>query len=304
MKSILLFAILLIWKVSYAQELNRQTQTLQENLIVINRLLEVDSLNASLFFERGILNYELENFGDALDDYNTSIKINPKNPAYYFHRGILYYTFQKADMAIMDADMALKHTETDDSLKYKILTNRGNAKAMKRDFSGAYQDYLTVLNYDSNDIAVLTNLGAVLDDLGETEEAIEYLKRVIELEPYFTGGYTNLAFRYMSLGNYPKALELNNKVLELQPNQPLGLNNRGYVKYKLGDLKGAQIDVNKSIELYPENSYAYKNRALIFIEMKEYKKACNDLDQAIKLNFTKMYGDEVIHLESKYCENN
>ncbi len=57
---------------------------------------------------------------------------------------------------------------------------------------------MKVLQFDSTNVAVLTNLGGVLDDLNLGEEAIHYLEKVIRLYPETVGGYGNLAFRNIS----------------------------------------------------------------------------------------------------------
>lgn len=266
----------------------------------VTELIETGPALPELYDLRAQIHSELKNHRQAAEDFTEAIALAPQDPIYYHHRAILFYTIQQPDLAIKDNNEALKYVKND-SLKYSIINNRGNARLMKRDFQGAYDDYMQVLRFDSTHMGVLTNLGAVLDDLGRDDEAILYLERAIRLHPDFVGGYGNLAFRHASKGRYKEAMALYNKVLELDPNEALAYNNRGFVKYKTGDLKGALQDINKSLEMYPSNSYAYKNRALVYIAQKDPEPACADLEQAAAYGFTEMYGPEVVELMAKHC---
>jgi len=268
----------------------------------VNLLINRDSSVADYFDFRADLYFQMRLFEDAKSDYDKAVALAPNDPLCYHYRSNFYLSMQQPDLAIEDNNRALALVKND-TLKYAIVLNRGACYSMKRDFQKAYDDYLTVLNFDSTSQTALTDMGTVLDELGRRDESIAYLEKVVRLYPDFVGGYGNLAFQFTEMGQYQKALDYNNKVLELDPKEPFGYNNRGYVKYKMNDLKGAMQDVNHSLELYPENSYAYRNRALIFIALKQFSFACTDLKKAIALGFTAMYGDEVQKLLDKYCTN-
>lgn len=277
-------------------------QKFEASLAILDRLLAADSSVAEYYEYRGLVHQELKNYEKAFLDFTGAIQRDPFTPMHYMRRAVILYTVQLPDEAISDNTKALSLLGSKDTLRYHVLTNRGSAKAMKRDFQGAFEDYWAVYQHDSSNKAVMTNLGAVMDELGRGEEAIPILERAIRLYPDWSGGYGNLAFRYIDRGDFKKALELCNKVLELDPADPLGYNNRGHVKYKMNDLEGALKDINKSLEMYPSNSYAYRNRALVYLAKKEKKKACADLAKASELGFTQMYGEEVEQLQKEHCK--
>lgn len=272
----------------------------EQALTEVTGLIKKSPAVADYYDFRAEVYMRMKMFGDAMSDYDKAISLEPRNSLFYLHRGILFYTTQNPDEAIRDNDTALKWVKVD-SMVNLLLLNRGACYIMKREFQRAYEDFLQIVKTDSTDLGALNNLGAVLDELGRSDEAISYLQKVVKLYPKDAAGYINLAFQYSKKGEYRKALEWSDKVLEIDPESPQGYNNRGYVKYKLKDLQGAMKDVNRSLEIYPENSYAYRNRALIFIELKQMSKACEDLKKAISLGFIEMYGDEVQKLLDKYC---
>jgi tetratricopeptide (TPR) repeat protein len=207
---------------------------------------------------------------------------------------------QMPDESIEDYNKAIKYIG-DDTLKYGLICNRGNARKMKRDFQAAYEDYKMVLDFDSTNVQALVNLGGMLDDQGKVQEAIMYLEKAIRLAPDEVSAIGNLGYRYMDVGDYKKAIKQFSRVLELSPHDPFAYNNMGYAKYKMNDLRNALKDIDHSIKLYPENSYAYRNRALVYLAMKQTDKACEDLQQAINLGYTPRYGNDVQQLIEKHC---
>jgi Flp pilus assembly protein TadD len=281
--------------------------SLYENYFTLEEadsLLKTDPKNPDYYDLRGEIYFQLNRMDEAHRDYSKSIALNSTEPTYYQHRAILLWSLKMPDEAIADCNQALLYAGKDDTLKHHTLGVRGNAKAMKRDYQGAYEDYMTIFKLDSTDVGALTGLGAVLDDLGKEDDAIAYLERALKLSPNDVGVNGNLGYRHMMKGNYQKALGYYNKALELDPESGLSYNNRGFIYNKLNHYDQALTDVNKSLVLFPENAFAYKNRALIYIDLKQEDKACADIQKALQYGFTEMYGDEVELLKKKHCLKN
>lgn len=269
-------------------------------LMLINPQITANPKDAENYSLRGSIYEEMKEIDDALADFSTAILFDPHNFIYYNKRHGLYLSLQMIDESLQDIDSAIKYADKD-SIKYGLICNRGNAKCFKRDFQGAYDDYMQLYRFDTTSLQALTSLGGVLDDMNREKDAIIYLQSAVRLYPTDIVSIGNLGYRYAASGDYVKALAMYKKVLELSPDEPVTLNNMGYVQYKMKDLPGALKNIEKSISLYPANSYAYRNRALVYIAMKQKDMACDDLKQAVKKGFTKMYGDEVEKLIHEHC---
>jgi tetratricopeptide (TPR) repeat protein len=285
-----------------AREL-KDNEQFEDALKEVNRLIRLNPGDADFFDFRADVFSKMGLLEEAKKDYDKAISLEPKEAVYFHHRSLFYMQMQQPDLAIEDNNSALQWIKKD-TLKYALILNRGECYRMKRDFERAYNDFITVLQFDSTSLSALNNIANVLGDMKRPAEALTYLQKLIRIYPNDIGGYVNLAFHYTEQGDYKKALEINNKVLEMNPNIPYAYNNRGFVKYKLNDLRGAMEDINHSLQMLPGNSFAFKNRALIFIELKQYNLACDDLKKAISLGFTKIYGDEAQNLLEKYCTRN
>lgn len=310
MKTLLLTITLLLSSISFSQTADECYKTsldllakkdLKGALKNIENAILIDQKNIDFYLLKAEIFANAGMYKDGYDCFSVALTIEPKNSLIYSTRGIYLQSFQKFDSSIEDYSKAIELAEND-TLKYSYYTNRGSAKSQKRDFIGAYNDYMISYNHDSTNLAVLVNLGTVCDDAGKSDETLKYLLKAVEVDPTFVASYANIGFVYQMRGDHAKALEYYDKVLEMDPNEPLGYSNRSYSRLKTGDVKGALKDIDKSIKIYPTNSYAYKVRALIYIEKKKFEDACADLNTASELGYTTMYGNEVIELQKQHCK--
>ena len=93
-----------------------------------------------------------------------------------------------------------------------------------------------------------------------------------------------------------------NKAIAINDKNFLTYDNRGYVFFLEGKTDQALADINKSIQMDESNAFAYKNRALVYIKLKNTEKACSDIEKAMELNYTKLYGDDIMKLKAAYCK--
>lgn len=184
----------------HARELKDSGQ-LEQAFDEVNRFIQKDSTVADYFDFRAEVYQSMKLYDDAIADYTKAISLSPKDPYFYHHRANLYQSLMEPDKAIQDNEMSIRFAPND-STKYDFILNRGSYFEMKREFQKAYADFQSVLKFDSVNKAALTNMGAVLGELGRGEEAIKYLKDVVRLYPDFVGGYGNLAFQYQEMGQY------------------------------------------------------------------------------------------------------
>jgi tetratricopeptide (TPR) repeat protein len=270
-----------------------------------------------LYGKRGFVYQQLKDYQKALDDYNKAIRLAPKSAEMLYARALFYLAINYADEALADSNAGLQVVKDNAAVTNKLLTSRGDAYGLKKNYEAAYADYLTVLNTTpevSIRLICYTHIAAALVKLDRSDEAIAYLEKAVAEFPGYALGYNNLAFRYMSKGDYAKALFIYNNAIALSdknanakagPFDPVSLallyNNRGYAKLKMDDLEGAMADINKSIGLSADNSYAFRNRALVYIAQNKNSLACEDINKALALGFAESYGEELGKLKEAIC---
>ncbi len=98
------------------------------------------------------------------------------------------------------------------------------------------------------------NLGDVMYDTGNIEEAIECYKKAIELNPKNTLAYYNIGNAMYNIGDKEQAIEHYKKVINLNPNDAIAHRNLGTAMYDIGDKEGAIEHYKKAIDLNPKDA--------------------------------------------------
>ena len=76
----------------------------------LSKAIEKFERHALAYERRGYVNFKLENFADAMYDYNKSIGINPKKAEPYFGRAFVKITLDDLEGAILDFELAAKNS--------------------------------------------------------------------------------------------------------------------------------------------------------------------------------------------------
>lgn len=247
------------------------------------------------------INIDLERYKDAYDIYGLALEKFPEESLLYNNRANLLLSLRGVEDAIKDYTQAIKFAK-DEKRLLTYLSNRAGGKIKMMDYKGGYKDLMAAYALDSTNLAVLTNLGMVCDEVGRGEETLKYLIKVVEIDSLYFPAYINIGFKYQHLNRHEEAVDYFNQALKISPDEPLGYSNRSFSKLQLGQLNAAMKDIDKSIKLYPGNPYAYKIRALIWLKKNKTTKACEDLEIAINQGYTEMYGEEVLELQIKHCK--
>jgi len=90
-------------------------------------------------------------------------------------------------------------------------------------------------------------LGSAHLGLGHTDEAVGYLRNVIEREPKHALALNNLANVYEHRGNLMGALELRDRAVEALPSFSLIWARRGNTKMFMLDMAGAEADLLQAL---------------------------------------------------------
>lgn len=116
----------------------------------INKSLELKKDWEIPYFYRGVANQALENFDDAILDYTKAIQLNDRMTDAYYNRA--HITLSRKDIGNPDVEKAVSDLE----------------KALK---------------LDPKFIDALFAMAAAWKKLGEYHKALEYLEKLIEIEP-------------------------------------------------------------------------------------------------------------------------
>jgi tetratricopeptide (TPR) repeat protein len=138
-----------------------------------------------------------------------------------------------------------------------------------RTFLHPIKPYKT-LAIDQREETILSNIGIVLDNLGNHTGAIRYYDKALVIDPKYALALIDKGIALYRLGNHTEAIELYDKALAIQPNNTYALNNKGAALNNLGDYAGAIRYYDKTLAIDPKNTYALTNKDAILDKLGNY----------------------------------
>lgn len=118
---------------------------------------------------------------------------------------------------------------------------------------------------------------------GETDKAIDQLKRAVELHPDFGLALNELGVQYMKKGDYGKAAEALAKVVELSPDAPEPMLNYGIALFNQGKIPEAEIQLRNAVKRNEHSFPAHHYLGMTLIKKKSLADAEGELRRAIEL---------------------
>ena len=241
-----------------------------------------DFIEASIYSDRGVAKWRLNQTKEAIEDFNQSIQLSPENATVYNNRGNALMDLGHPDEAVKDFDRAIAL-----SPNYgPAYNNRGNARVALGQYNLAFQDFRKAVERMPQSAVPFNGRGTAHAELKRYHAAVRDLSRAIALNTKYVAAYRHRADAYLALGLYREAVADATEVLTLEPDTPnpelLLLRARAYAGDK--KLNQALDDLNKVIEEKPELVDAYIERGTVFIGARRFDDAIGDLTRALELD--------------------
>ena len=148
---------------------------------------------------RGLAEFYLKDYANAIRDFDIEIRKNPKDIESYIIRGSAKHEIHDFNGAILDFDKSIALSPKNENLYF----NRGNVKKDINDFSGAFKDY----------------------------------DKAIELNPKYLKSYNNRSILRCVLKDYKGTIEDYDKIIELNPEDTNTIKNRKIIQSLLENSK-------------------------------------------------------------------
>jgi tetratricopeptide (TPR) repeat protein len=265
--------------------------TLAEKYANLVRYLEKDPSGqspstsmAGRLFNLANAKAELEQYEDAIADYDKSIEINPNFTEAYINRGNARGSLGLWDLALEDFNTALSLSPDD----HRIYNNRANIFRRLEQFEAALQDSNKAIEIKPDFADSYFTRGSVKFAMQKHLEAIKDFDAGLRLNPSSAKGYNNRGLAKKALKQYIEAISDFYKALEHNPDNFESIINCGTVKSLMGNYEEAISDYDKAIAIRPKFANAYYNRAICKTKIEEYEAALEDLNKAIELDGKKV----------------
>ncbi|NIW24817.1 MAG: tetratricopeptide repeat protein [Gammaproteobacteria bacterium] len=159
--------------------------------------------------------------------------------------------FERAQSLLTDPQLALRATAA-----RALLASRGQLSAQRQsDLDAALAEYMQAQEFNSDRAEGLLNLGALMTELGRTEDAERLYLAAVAREPAFSAAYVNLADLYRNLGREPEAEATLREGLAVNPDDA-GLNLAlGLSLVRSARIDEALIELRAAAENAPDAPY-------------------------------------------------
>ncbi len=192
--------------------------------------------------------YHLQDPEKALARYQAALRIHPKLLDVHYNLGLLHMGRGHVNDAISKFQEAL-------GLLHPVVQGRY--------YLGLFHTEETLR------LQCRLNLGSLLRQRGDLEEAIALYRRVLEKHPGNVPALGNMGDCLLAMEHYPEAVRTYQKVLKLVPEGPERMNVRndlGVAYFKSGDLERAVAQFKAVLKEDPEHSDALHNLGQIYLD--------------------------------------
>lgn len=135
-----------------------------------------------------------------------------------------------------------------------------------------------------NDADAFSNLGIVLTDLGQLNEAVTSCRRALKINPNYARAHNTLGSALQAQGRLDGAVSSYRRALEIKPDYTKAHLNLGNVLRDLGQLDDAAASYRRALEFKPDYLHARSNLLFLYayhalIDPHEYLAQARNLEQ-------------------------
>lgn len=187
---------------------------------------------------------------------------------FYYMRGLERMEAQQVNDAILDLRKA---TELDDS-KVDYFTALGDAYFMNGDMGNSFSALQKALKLDSKNVEALLKMGEITFYSKDYDRSLETLSKVTSLDKNNRTAFLMKAFIYKEMGDTTNAVQLFRHVIELYPDYAPAYEELGLIYANARNILGEEY-LTTAVELDPQNTNTLYALAMFYQEMEQPEKA-------------------------------
>ena len=136
------------------------------------------------YLDMGIYEFRRGEFATALENFNKSVELKSDFEISYFYRAAAHQALENFDEAMLDYSKAIQLNPNMTDAYYnkaKIILERKDI--INPNLIDAVENLEKALSLDENFVDALFAMAAAKKKLGQYEDALSYLDKILELEP-------------------------------------------------------------------------------------------------------------------------
>ncbi|MBI4244151.1 MAG: tetratricopeptide repeat protein [Planctomycetes bacterium] len=250
-------------------------------LLLLNR--ENPTILAENLVFQGMKAVNSKQYKEAEDLLIKAIDLDPKQFNAHYNLAIAYMELGKINEAI---NSLMEATKLQPGMKETREVKRKLAYAyyLQKNYKEANKLMEEMYAKFPDDSDLLLDFGIFKYSIGETEKAIELLKKGIELKPSHAEAHNYLGKIYNNNGKYEEAMACFKKASELKPEYVEPLLNRGIMHLQLQQPDKALKSLRQALEIKRDSSDIYYNLGIAYDMLKMRDESVTSYNACIRLN--------------------
>ncbi|HSR70664.1 MAG TPA: tetratricopeptide repeat protein [Acidobacteriota bacterium] len=222
----------------------------EEAVRVSSQLLEESPEDWDLRVSHAQLLSEMDRYPQAIELLTSALeKGNPESESPYLALNQIHLDHQRHAKALQALEEGFKHFPESQTL----LFQRAASFERQEDFQRAEQEFRKLLEQDPDNHSALNYLGYMLADQGvKLEEALGFIKRAVEADPYNGAYLDSLGWAYFRLGKLDLAHKYLLQAIRLNENDPVLFEHLGDLYMEMENVEKARESYQSSLEFATE----------------------------------------------------
>lgn len=217
--------------------------------------------NATAWYDLGNALQALGNDGEAADSYRRVLSLKPEHEHAAFNLGVLLLARDEpTEAAQLLAQVARQHPNS-----AAAQARLGFALRRAGNTEAAIDALRRALALDANDVDAMAMLATTLGEQGGDglDQAAGLYRRALALAPARAEIWSNLAWTLAEIGQLDAALNAANEATRRDPELPAGHYHLGLIQQRRNALAEAEAALRQAIALNPRYVRAYSTLALV-----------------------------------------
>lgn len=248
------------------------------------RALKADPQNSVIHLNLAICYLKKDNFPEASKELNLVIKLDPGAVEPHAILALLYSTQNQPESATKEYEFALKNASKLAPKNIEIYKSLGAIYLRQRNFEAAGNTYRLILDLAPGDAEAYFYLANIQYELNKKGEAVEGLKKAIELKPDYPDALNYLGYMYVEENReLDQAEVMIKKALELDPNNGAYIDSLGWFYFKKGKVAEALKELKKAVTLM-DDPVIYDHLGEVYLKSGDIENARLNWQKALKLD--------------------
>ncbi len=167
---------------------------------------------------------------------------------------------------------------------WRLYWNYGRFLEYLQDYNSAGEQYRLVLNFVPHRYRAHSKLAFISGMRGNSDEAINYSLKAIQINPVYAEAYYNLGVAYHKQGRFDEAVKCYYKMIRLTPYLAQPYKNLAIALYQQGKISEALETYRSGLKLVPDDLDLHYNLAMILEKQGHRNKAIKELRSALEID--------------------